>query len=329
MRRETTRMGLRAGVAAALVVALTRLFALPRSYWAVLVAVVIVGETWGDSVRLGLQRLGMTALGCVAGAVLHAAVAPHPTVEVALLFVGVFLAAYFRVASGAGSYPWMIFFITVYVVFLFAIFDRTHLHDILFIRVIDTAVGCGAALTAAIVVRPRAAGRQLGDDLRDLWDAYRALVEEAPACSADTTALLRRVDALRVRLGASAYESFLSDARRRAAALVRGSEGLGHAVISLARRLDEARGRALPPPIEAGIQAVRGRVIAALRALAASPPLPIPEPVSLSDRVEEAHALLAAGCLGHDDFVLVGAIFVHAEDACLHLTELRRILRRA
>ncbi|APR77757.1 putative integral membrane protein [Minicystis rosea] len=322
---ESARMGLRAALAAALAVVLTRVFALPRSYWAILVAVVIVGQTWGDSVRLAVHRFGMTALGCFAGALIHVAVADHPDVELVFLFVGVFFAAYFRLAAGAGSYPWMVFSVSIYVVFLFATLDRSNLRGILVVRLQDTAAGCVAALSAASLVPPSGAGKQLDDELCDLWNACRSLIEAEATPSVDATwALLRRADALRSRLVASGYESVFSGARRRAAALVRETEGLCHAVLSLAQSLGAVRYRALPPAIDAEIRAVRAHVIEDLASLAtasrAAFPVRRPAPRGV--------AWIEDGCLGHDDFVLVGAVIVHAEDVCLHVAELRRILLR-
>jgi uncharacterized membrane protein YgaE (UPF0421/DUF939 family) len=113
-------MAARAAVAAALAEIVTWLIALPRSYWAVLVAVLLVNETWGESIRMALQRFGMTALGSAAGLLLHLLLAGHPRVEEVLLFAGVFFAVSFRQAPSGGSYPWMIFFLSVYVIFFFA-----------------------------------------------------------------------------------------------------------------------------------------------------------------------------------------------------------------
>ena len=60
----TTKMAIRAAVAALGAVVVAQLLELPRAYWVVTAAVVLITETWGDSIRKVLQRLGMTALGC-------------------------------------------------------------------------------------------------------------------------------------------------------------------------------------------------------------------------------------------------------------------------
>jgi uncharacterized membrane protein YccC len=320
--REPARMGLRAVAAAALAMGVTRLLSLPRSYWAVLVAVVVVNETLGESVRMAWQRVAMTALGCVVGALVHAAVAGHATVEEVLLFAGVFLAVYFRRAARAGSYPWMIFFITVYVVFLFAVLGQWSVRGILVTRLVDTAVGSAVALVSSLVVRPPAAGRALRADLRDAWRVVAALVEAPDEASARP--LLDRVEALHERRGAISYESLLAGPRRQAAALVEGTRALAHAAVSLSRTVAAARGRALPPWLAEVIERERARTLAALHALVEEG-----APGDVETEGAPLCAYYADGCLGRDDFVLAGAILALAEDVRSQAAELREILGRA
>jgi uncharacterized membrane protein YccC len=143
------RTGLRTAVAALLAVAIASVFALPRAYWAILTAVVLVSETWRESAKKAFQRVGMTILGCIIAWALHFPTAHLPHVTLGLMFLFVYLAVHFRTAS----YPLMTFFITLYVAFLFAVLGQWTL-QILAVRIYETAIGGGTALVAAFLVRP-------------------------------------------------------------------------------------------------------------------------------------------------------------------------------
>jgi uncharacterized membrane protein YccC len=142
------RTGARAAVAALLAVAIACLFMLPRAYWAILTAVVLVAETWRESAKKAFQRVGMTVLGCGIAFALHFPTAHLPHVTLGLMFLFVYLAVYFRTAS----YPLMTFFITLYVAFLFSVLGEWT-PQILLVRIYETAIGGGTALLAAGLVR--------------------------------------------------------------------------------------------------------------------------------------------------------------------------------
>jgi uncharacterized membrane protein YccC len=312
--QQATRQGLRAAVAAAIAIAVSRPLALPRSYWAIVVAVVLVGETWGEGIQRALQRLGMTAAGCVAGALVHVAVSGHPRVETALLFAGVFFASYFRQAAGTGSYPWMIFFITVYVVFLFASVAQWDVRNLVLVRIADTFVGCVAALAAAAIVRPTAANARLERELRAMWTECRALVASGDPAEARVADLFGRVAALRAQHAVAAYEHVFATARRRRiAALVRDTAALLHASISLVRALGDARRRPLPPGLAAVLDDTQAAVLADLDALLENRAR---RPAGEAPRCATAAlcARLGACALSGADFAVLGAVLDHAEE---------------
>lgn len=140
----------RTALAAMLAIGIAYAFHLPRAYWAVLTSVVVVSETWKESWRKVLERVGMTALGCGVAWGLHMPTAHLPHVELGLMFLFVYLAVHFRGAS----YPLMTFFITLYVAFLFSVLGEWS-GGILLVRMYETAIGGATALAAAAMVRPR------------------------------------------------------------------------------------------------------------------------------------------------------------------------------
>jgi uncharacterized membrane protein YccC len=213
----TTRMALRAAVAALAAVVLSYLLVLERSYWTVLTAVVLVSDTWGESIQKSLQRLAMTVLGCLLGWLVYRLCLDVPGLRLALLLACIFLAVYFRPAPPlAGSYPWMIFFITVYVVFLFAVLGEWS-GRLTLVRMEDTAIGCAVGLAVGVLVQPQQAGRRLQQELAGFWQACRQQFDTAYAVllggDRSRQDLLRsryelqqRLEALAARYQAALYE---------------------------------------------------------------------------------------------------------------------------
>jgi len=176
-------LGLRAAAAALLAALAAWGMGLPRPYWVELTAVVLVDETVGDSARKAKQRLTMTALGCPLGWLLARTIGANHDLLVAMLFLFIFLAVYVRPIS----VPLLVFFISVYVVFLFAVLGQWTA-TLTWARLLDTAVGCAiAVLTVLPGWRP---SRAIPLDVAARARA-RALVE-ASLDGAPTAAALRR-----------------------------------------------------------------------------------------------------------------------------------------
>jgi hypothetical protein len=61
-------LGVRGALATVLASLVARALRLDRPYWVELTAVVLVNETWRESMQKGVERVLATALGCVVGA---------------------------------------------------------------------------------------------------------------------------------------------------------------------------------------------------------------------------------------------------------------------
>ena len=231
----TTRLAIRAAAVASAAVLVARLSFLERSYWIVLTAVLLVYETAGESIKRSGQRLAMTALGCLAGWGLYLVAGPVLGLRWTILLGGIFLAVYFRSNPRGVVYAPMIFFASVYVVFVFAVVDSWTAR-LMLTRLYDTAIGCAVALVGSLVVLPQHAGRKLETDLEQFWESCRQYFEKTYAAmtaagpsptSAERQALLKQLEELRTRSRTSAYEGFLGRAvLRRRIALVEGTEML-------------------------------------------------------------------------------------------------------
>ena len=137
----TTRLAIRAAAVATAAVLVARLSFLERPYWIVLTAVLLVYETAGESIKRSGQRLAMTALGCLTGWGLYLVAAPVPGLRWTILLGGIFLARFFRSNPRGVVYAPMIFFASVYVVFVFAVVDSWTVR-LMLTRLYDTAIGC-------------------------------------------------------------------------------------------------------------------------------------------------------------------------------------------
>lgn len=209
-------LAVRAAVAASAAIFVSHRLMLERSYWSVLVAVVVLSETWGASLERALQRTAMTALGCLAGWGLHSLASRSEAAQVALLSVSIFFALYFRGASvGKKSYSWMMFFVSLYVVFLYAVIGKWSA-SIVIERLFDTAVGAAVAMAACLVILPPAARTALEQQLARLRDRCRESFEQLPDSGKPAAAddLLRELERMRNSLFAVRYE-FIFEPRRR------------------------------------------------------------------------------------------------------------------
>lgn len=120
---------------------------LPRAYWSILVAVVVTAESRQDLLAKAGDRLVMTIVGCLIGLILHFAAHDIYYLQLAILLVSIFGATYFRTASNR----LMVGFLSVYVVFLFAIIGQWDI-DIVIIRIYETAIGCAVALVVPMII---------------------------------------------------------------------------------------------------------------------------------------------------------------------------------
>ena len=106
-RGAELKLALRVTIAGVLAYAVTRLFAMPQGYWAVITAVVVMQASVGGSLKAARERFSGTLAGAVYGGVIAALVPHGSTVTLGIsivvaLFPLALLAAIkpaFRVAS--------------------------------------------------------------------------------------------------------------------------------------------------------------------------------------------------------------------------------------
>ena len=212
---DVTRTSLRAALAALLAIAASPLVTAQRPYWMILIAVVVVNDTWGSSLRKTWQRIGMTGAGCIAGWALHYVSDGHLSWERALLLLAVFFAAFFR----KSSYPWMTFFITVYVAFLITVLGQWSV-SLMAARLEDTVLGGVIAILASLLIPAPRVRLRVEEQMTAFWQNCRAQVEQGfeilqsgedpdDNWREGRRELLRKVEQAQVWARETDYETFL------------------------------------------------------------------------------------------------------------------------
>jgi len=183
----------------------------------------------------------MTVTGCVAGWTLHLLSLGRPELEMALLMLSIFFAAFFR----KSSYPWMTFFITVYVAFLFTVLGQWSA-SLMLVRAEDTVLGGIVAIASSFIVPAPRVARRLEEELLGFWQSCREHVEKGFDALSGTSEdydwraarrdLLIRVEQLQARSEESLYEQLLQvRSRQRNQRIVRRTVLLCHESLGFGR----------------------------------------------------------------------------------------------
>jgi len=161
--KNTTKIAIQAATAVAIAESLAFIFSLERSYWATLTALFLVSQTWGESFKKSIERIVMTIIGGSVGTLLYLFLPHNQTIVFAMLISAIFFSIYFIEIS----YLTATFFITFFVVFLFALIGQWNF-IILKERIFETMIGAGIATSVSYFVFPVYGHRSLPD----LFDSF-------------------------------------------------------------------------------------------------------------------------------------------------------------
>ncbi len=169
----TTKLAIQAAIAVALAAIIGHYFAETHTYWAMLVAMFVLSQSWAESIKKSLQRIGMTVCGAVVGSLLFFVV-PHVLLwEIVCVLIATFFTVYYL----GNSYSWSMFFTTILVVFIFAI-----LHDWTFVlfkaRIAETFVGAIIAIITAALVFPIRIEEDVKQTIPDLLTAVEQSITD-------------------------------------------------------------------------------------------------------------------------------------------------------
>ncbi len=157
----TTRHGVQATVAVSAVYALSLLFPrLEHPYWAVVTALVVLCQTWSESIKKASQRVAATFVGLLAAVILCRLLGSLSAAKGVVLFASVFLFSY----TASKSYLWTIFWMSIVVIMMFDLLGRMD-HGLVLERMIETLLGAGMAMLVSTTVLPVNARDQLRSDV--------------------------------------------------------------------------------------------------------------------------------------------------------------------
>jgi hypothetical protein len=147
--RDTTKMAIQAAISIAIAEFISLYFNFERGYWIALTAMALTTQTWGESLKRSLERIGMTILGGGVGTALYFVLPENSTVYVMVLLLFVFFAVY----MAKSNHLIFVFFLTCFLVFLFALGGDWNL-ILLRLRIIDTILGAIIAIVVGFFFFP-------------------------------------------------------------------------------------------------------------------------------------------------------------------------------
>ncbi|MDR3511539.1 MAG: FUSC family protein [Caulobacteraceae bacterium] len=290
--RVQLRQGVRMTVAGLMALALGDLFGMPRSYWAVLTAVLVTQASLGGSIRASVDRL----IGTIAGALYGGAVAlaiPHESTLGGVLALGLAIAP--LALASALSASFRIAPITAIIVLLIPPVVQTGVMTSALERIYEIIFGCLVGLACSMVVLPSRAHRLVCEAAASIGGLLAELVRlelRAPGDAAARAAIQALQDRIRAALGG--LETVAGEAREERRTylaapvdpepLLRTLLRLRHDLVMVARATVAplpagAIAARLQPRLDAFAEAAATVLLDAAEALRKATPAPRIEPV--------------------------------------------------
>lgn len=315
------RLALRAAVAGVVAYALASALELPKGYWTVFTAILVVQSSLGASLSAAFDRTLGTIAGAAIGAGLGWAVGPSEPLTYAALAFGV--AATTVIAARNPSYR-----LAPVTVGIVLIADPTHAEPLLsgMQRVAEIALGCVVGMVCALAILPERALGYLFPHAASALKGCATLIEiggagllgrsqddaEVDAIAVKVRAALRAADARAAETKAERASFLVSHADP--APVVRACRRIWHSCVILLR----ARATPLPPVladlVRPALDAAVAAVAADLRATAAALETGAPFADQLAsapvDRLaEQVDALIASGRLDREPGTALTVLF--------------------
>lgn len=170
----TTILALQAAIAMTLCFIIGDYFHLEKSYWAVLTALLLISQTWGESLKKAFERIGMTIFGGFVGTFIFFAVTGHPN----LLFLIMLVTVFFLVYNLGHSFRSTAFFVTMFIVFLFAMLGQWNF-KLLEIRIYETVLGALIAVLTSLFFLPTHAKSNFKSQAKNYLCQCRELIDKS------------------------------------------------------------------------------------------------------------------------------------------------------
>ena len=220
-----TRRALQVGLAAVVSLVAGWCVSPVRWPWALLTTSVVFvsGATRAETGLRGAERIAGTVSGVIVGVVLGHVVVDHPRLELALIFVLLFLSfAMIRV-----GYAWSVMWLTAVLSVLYRLTDQP-VDTLLELRLAETVVGAVVGIVVSMAVLPSSTREHLRVVVGDLFRHLAAALAEGPRRHQALRDLDRAVVELRTRARPLTFTP--RRVARRAVALVDAVDALAEAL---------------------------------------------------------------------------------------------------
>ncbi|WP_235602908.1 FUSC family protein [Piscirickettsia litoralis] len=175
---SATRQAIQASLAVLITLLLGHIFPLDRAIWATLTAVMLVSSTFGESIKKAGERVAMTLVGgVIATALYYLLLKGHPIALIISLLISIGCSVYFLVIS----YAWVSFFLTSFVVFLFALLSHWDF-QLLIARSYETIIGAAVAVAVAGLVFPIRGQKSVADHYMCVLEKVECFIDDIFSC---------------------------------------------------------------------------------------------------------------------------------------------------
>lgn len=189
--RPTTQLAVRAALAVALATVVTSVANLGHNWWAVMTTLLLISQSWGESIQRASKRFVMTVIGCSVGWGLYWLLGPHTFWSLVVIGSCLFVLMY----CAPTWYATMMFCVGILVVFLFGaltVWDST----LWWQRIAQTGLGCVVVIVVSRFVLPALSQNDLNQRLQTalkslerltgqlLWPAEGVVMPQAELASA-------------------------------------------------------------------------------------------------------------------------------------------------
>ena len=171
----TTRMAIRAAIAATLCLLISEYFYLSRSYWAELTALSLITPSVGSSNYQTVMRLIMTIFGCCIGWGLYLLFQNQPFILLIIALLALFITVY----TLYHHFVIRMMMAGIIVVMLFSFMGGWNL-QLLWIRIYETAIGVAIAFSVNLLVFPEFSNDDVKKDLQHIIQKLQQLESSIP-----------------------------------------------------------------------------------------------------------------------------------------------------
>ncbi|MCP4180792.1 MAG: FUSC family protein [bacterium] len=168
----TTRMAFRVTLAVFITIIINWVLNFQYPLWSTIPAMYVASSTWGETIEKGVKRLWMTILGCTLGWVFYIITGDVQSWNTVFLILGLFLIIYFVKIS----YRWSMFFVGFMIVFFMGLIS-TWDHNMLLLRILQTGIGCVAAIMVSGITFPDYAKKRFDSELLELTGDVKTFLD--------------------------------------------------------------------------------------------------------------------------------------------------------